>query len=116
MAAHRKHRTYLRVYRRRAGLSQEDVAYLLGIQARTGVSRHELADSIPVLEVLLAYEAIYGACTGDLYKGLRQQVVQDTTLRAQGLIKRLQLRPQSKERDRKIAFLARVVSGDVLQA
>jgi len=52
---------YLRTYRKQSGLSQDEVAYLLGCQNGTKVSRYERFARKPSLETLFAYEVVFGA-------------------------------------------------------
>jgi DNA-binding XRE family transcriptional regulator len=63
-------KTYLRTYRRRTGLSQDEVAWLLGNTCGTSVSRHELGWRMPTLETALAYETILDAPVRELCAGL----------------------------------------------
>jgi|SRR6266576_4678451 len=52
---------YLRTYRKQSGLSQDEVAFLLGCQTGTKVSRYERFARKPSLETLFAYEVVFGA-------------------------------------------------------
>lgn len=58
---------YLKHERRRAGFTQADVAYLLGAQAVTKVSRYERGKYLPPLSTALAYEAMLGVPIADLF-------------------------------------------------
>ena len=51
-----KLQNYLRTYRKRSGLSQDEVAFLLGCQTGAKVSRYEPFARKPSLETLFAYE------------------------------------------------------------
>jgi len=62
---------YIKMYRLRSGLSQDEVAFLLG-GSRTGgskISRYELNRRLPPLETALGLEAVLGAPVRDLFKG-----------------------------------------------
>ena len=53
-------RNYVRTERRRWALTQREVAYLLGFESRTSVSRIELGKCVPDLESALALEVLFG--------------------------------------------------------
>ena len=76
---------YLRINRKRISLSQEEVAFLLGIKGMDKggkVSRDESHARIPTLETALAYEAIYDKPIRELFAGLYEQIAQDVSSRA----------------------------------
>lgn len=73
---------YLRTHRRRAGLSQDEVAYLLGSTSGTKVSRHETSVRRPGLETLFAYEIIYRIPARELFAGIYERVERTTARRA----------------------------------
>jgi transcriptional regulator with XRE-family HTH domain len=50
---------YLRSSRRGAGLSQDEMAYLLGVRTGVVASRYERFKRRPALETALTYEAIF---------------------------------------------------------
>lgn len=50
---------YLRTLRKRSGLTEAQVARLLGCRSWSTVSRHELGITTPALSDLAAYELIY---------------------------------------------------------
>jgi transcriptional regulator with XRE-family HTH domain len=79
MAIH-KLENYLRMYRKRAGLSQDEVAYLLGGKSGTIASRYERFRRTPSLETALACEAIYGVPVKELFAGV--------SAKAEGLVRR----------------------------
>jgi len=61
---------YLKTYRRRAGLSQDELAYLLGCADGAKVSRYERRERQPSLETLLAYQVLLGPDASELFAGL----------------------------------------------
>ena len=63
-----KHPHYLRACRRRASLSQRDVAFLLGVKAISKVSRYERNVTLPSIYTALAYEAICGKPIARLFE------------------------------------------------
>jgi len=88
MATH-KLENYLRSYRKRAGLSQGELAYLLGARDGTKISRYERFTRKPSLETALAYEAILGTPARDLFAGVYARAEQSAARRARLLQKRL---------------------------
>lgn len=76
---------YLLSNRKRLGLSQEDVAFLLGTQSGAKVSRHERFAREPGLRAALAYEAIYQRSAGELFSGLYGEVAREVATRAKAL-------------------------------
>lgn len=83
---------YLRTHRKRAGLSQDDVAFLLGCQSGTKVSRYERFVRQPSLETVFACEVIFGVPARELFAGLFDQVEHRTKRQAKRLIRRLSRR------------------------
>jgi transcriptional regulator with XRE-family HTH domain len=88
MATH-KLENYLRMYRKRAGLSQDEVAYLLGGKSGTIASRYERFRRTPSLETALACEAIYGVPVKELFAGVSARAERLVRHRARLLRKRL---------------------------
>lgn len=105
-------RTYLRTFRRRSGLSQDEVAFLLGSMCGTSVSRHERGTRIPLLETVLGYAFIFGAEVPALYEGVFSDVQLVVRKRARGLCRSLERQPRGARRDRKIMLLKRLMSED----
>jgi transcriptional regulator with XRE-family HTH domain len=76
---------YLRTNRKRAALSQEEAAFLLGINGpnkAAKVCRDENFAREPNLQTALAYEAIYGKPVRELFAGQYQRIEQDVAARA----------------------------------
>ena len=65
---------YLRTYRRKSGLTQQEVGFLLGRETGAQVSRYEKRHRLPPLETALAYEEIFGVPVSELFAGIRQSV------------------------------------------
>ena len=76
---------YLRTYRKRSALSQEEVAYLLGTQSGAKVCRHERFIREPGLETALAYEAIFRRPVSELFPGLYEKIKMEVKARAKSL-------------------------------
>lgn len=68
---------YLRANRKKSGLTQREVAFLLGCQNGAQVSRYEKRRRMPPLQTALACEAVFGTPVSDLFAGLRESVGDD---------------------------------------
>ncbi|MGE0405270.1 MAG: helix-turn-helix transcriptional regulator [Candidatus Korobacteraceae bacterium] len=90
--AERRLANYLRTHRKRAGLSQRDLAILLGYPNEGAVSRQERFRSVPPLLVALSYEVLFQAPVADLFAGLREAVEQLVEARLQDFEQTLQQR------------------------
>lgn len=92
----RKLHNCLRAHRRRSGLSQREVAFLLGA-SRGGaqVSRHEKRRRLPPLRAALGYEVIYGVPANELFAGVSDAVAQKVKGRMMKLQRKLQV-PQKR--------------------
>ena len=90
---------YLRTNRKQIALSQEEVAFLLGLKGmdkENKVSRDENNLRIPTLEFALAYEAIYGKPIRELFAGLYEQIAPEVSARAKLLSYRKRETPDPK--------------------
>jgi DNA-binding XRE family transcriptional regulator len=67
---------YIRIHRRRAGLTQRDLSDLIGFRTES-IARHEQFHSIPPLQIALGYEIIFHVPISDLFAGLRDEIATD---------------------------------------
>jgi DNA-binding XRE family transcriptional regulator len=65
----------VRSYRKRAGLSQKDLARVVGL-TEDQISRHERFGIVPPLAVAFSYEAAFGVAVRDLYPRLYADIGQ----------------------------------------
>jgi transcriptional regulator with XRE-family HTH domain len=65
---------YVRAHRKRAGLSQLELAVILGYRNEGVISRHELFRSVPPLLMALGYEVVFQTSVSELFPGLRETV------------------------------------------
>jgi DNA-binding XRE family transcriptional regulator len=70
---------HLRAHRRRCGLSQRDLAQLVGYLGEWQISRHEQSGAMPPLHVALAYEAILEVPASKLFRGLYATITKDVS-------------------------------------
>jgi transcriptional regulator with XRE-family HTH domain len=102
---------YLRTYRKQSGLSQDEVAFLLGCQNGTKVSRYERFARKPSLETLFAYEVVFGAPARELFAGTYQKVEKRISNRAQLLTRKLNRATPTSMATRKLEILQAITSG-----
>jgi transcriptional regulator with XRE-family HTH domain len=98
---------YLRTFRMRAGLSQDEVAALLGVTGGSEVSRHETFRRMPNLATALRYEAIFGVPVRELFLGEYQKVETELQARAQEIADRIVVPGQKGTQKRQL--LARIL-------
>jgi transcriptional regulator with XRE-family HTH domain len=65
---------YIRMLRKQRGLSQDELAFLLGWKSGSAVSRLENGRRKPSLETLLTMEVIFGIQIREFYAGRFQKV------------------------------------------
>ena len=75
---------YLRAYRKRAGLTQQELARLLGVPSGEEVCRLERHVRHPNLNVAFACQALFGVPAHELFPNFYTKVEQQTKQRAQG--------------------------------
>ena len=107
---YRKLPNYLRASRKKAGLSQDDLAFLLGCDSGTKVSRYELFRRQPGLPTVFALEAIFGKPARELFAGMYEDAEQQTAARARRLIQRLNKHRDDAQLRRKLALLQAIAS------
>jgi transcriptional regulator with XRE-family HTH domain len=100
---------YLRTNRKKLGLTQREVAFLLGCHSRAKVSHYERSGRIPTLNVILAYEVIFQKPARELFAGLYDRAERKTMRNLRLLLSRLKRRRDSSALALKIANLRAVV-------
>jgi hypothetical protein len=100
---------YIRTHRKRAGLTQDEVAYLLGYKSGSKVSRCEHFKRECDLETALAFEVIFATPVRELFAGLYQQVEKKTIRRIGLLARKLMNGERCKWSDYKLDSLAKAV-------
>jgi len=76
--------------RRRAPLTQRELALLIGYNDESAVARHERSASFPPFLIALAYEVIFQLPVGELFFGVRDTVEQVVEERIDDLKKSLE--------------------------
>ena len=96
---------YIRTFRRRVFLSQEELSFLLGRASGTSVVRHETGQRLPTLETALAYAAILQVDPRQLFAGHYQEQVRVVRTHADRLLASVKHQPATEESREKILFL-----------
>lgn len=98
---------YIRTFRRRSGLSQDELGFLLGGVEGTCVLRHEGFQRTPSLETALLYSAIFQVDPREIFAGLYEDALHLAQSQAQILLastEGLPIKDRSRA-ERKIEFL-----------
>ncbi len=88
-----RQRTYIRLLRRRASLSQKDLAFLLGYRTHSQISRFENGSRVPAVNELLQLEVIFGVVPSGVFPHLRDRA-------AEVVVARIARLKQSDQRNR----------------
>lgn len=107
----KKLNNYLRTYRKRTGLSQKEMAKLLGCKSRSNVSRQELFTRDASLQEALAYAVLHGVPVRELYAGLYEQVERNVERRARLLAQKLEATEPDRMAAHKLKTLRAAASG-----
>ena len=70
----RKSYAFVRSHRRRWGLTQVELARLVGLSSRSAVSRIERAERVPTTATIIACGIIFGLATPDLFPSLQEEI------------------------------------------
>jgi transcriptional regulator with XRE-family HTH domain len=102
---------YLRTHRRRTGLSQKEVAALLGVASGSKVSRLENFARTPSVRTVFAYEIVFNSLASELFAGNYQTIRLAVQDRARRMAKQLSAQPdaQAGKTLRKLALLRTIV-------
>jgi transcriptional regulator with XRE-family HTH domain len=101
---------YLKTYRKRGGLTQDEMAYLLGCQDGAKVSRYERMTRQPNLETALGCQAVFGVPVHELFPGIYKEVEKIIIPRAQQLSLQVKNEIPSPYTDRKLETLQSITS------
>lgn len=96
---------YIRMNRRRAHLTQKEVAFLIGSQTSANVCRHERSEQTPNLQTLLAYEILFRTPVRNLYGGVHQEVEERLMNRIRLLLQKLSRSGHDRTKAIKIEIL-----------
>jgi transcriptional regulator with XRE-family HTH domain len=86
---HHRLPNYIRTFRRRSGLSQKELAMLLGATSGTKISRYENFTRMPAVNTIWACEAVFSQPAAELFAGNYEKVRLAVRARANRLLKHL---------------------------
>ena len=109
--ARSKLKNYVRAYRKQTGLSQREIAYLLGCKSGAKVCRYEGFSRQPTIQTVFAYEAVFGVSAQNLFAGIHQEAHERTVQRARVLARKISRRPIGQDEARKLEALRAIVAG-----
>jgi transcriptional regulator with XRE-family HTH domain len=101
---------YLRSNRKRSGLSQDEVAFLLGAQSGAKVCRNERFVREPSLATALAYEAIFQRPASELFGGLYQEIEKQVADRAKALSYRTNYQKPTRQNVHKLQTFGNIAA------
>ena len=102
---------YLRTFRKRACLTQQETAFLIGSGSGAHVCRQERYRQTPHLRTLLAYEFLHRTPIRDLYGGVAEEAERGVKKRIRILIRKLTGQKPTRRTARKLAFLDALLGG-----
>jgi transcriptional regulator with XRE-family HTH domain len=98
------------MFRKRSGLSQPELARLLGCKEGSKVSRYERGERSPSFDTLLAYEIVFRETTQKLFAGASHHARAKIKKRAQALFRELDAKePFTAAVKQKMAFLTDLI-------
>ena len=81
---------YVRTYRQRHALSEEELALLINQRSGSALSHFELGDRVPNLEGALALQIVFGLAPREMFPGFFEAVEEGVMLRAKRLYESLE--------------------------
>lgn len=99
---------YLRSRRKSIGLSQEEIAFLLGFDS-SHISRYERFTRFPGFKIAIAFEVIFKAPVRMLFAGEFRTIEREICTRARQLAKRLLEQKSDHITERKLAHLRKII-------
>ncbi|MBP8892558.1 MAG: helix-turn-helix transcriptional regulator [Saprospiraceae bacterium] len=101
---------YLRVYRKKSGLVQEDIAYLLNLPDYSNISRYEKGQRSPTTELLLTYHHLFDVPIESFYEQESETIRFNLIQRTKDLIQELKKDNQiTLKNTLRIKFLEQVI-------
>ena len=97
------------MYRKRIGLTQEEMAFLLGTKGDSKVSRYENSRRIPAFRAILEYTVIFKVPLQDLFAGHCDEATIIIHKRAKRLQAKLRTMPGNSRLDQKMQFLEELI-------
>jgi transcriptional regulator with XRE-family HTH domain len=102
-------KTYLRPFRRRWGLTQKELAFLIGAESPTTISRLEQLKRFPSLAAGIACLVVFDTSAPEMFPGLFADIRKEVLARAAQLYDELQGNPSPATRT-KLDFLEKILA------
>lgn len=93
------HHNCVRTYRKQSGLTQRELAMVLGYSDLWQISRHERSRSWPSLRIALAYEIVFQVPLATIFQEARRSVERSVELKLNALERDLRERGQVRDSD-----------------
>ena len=100
------------MYRKRRGLSQDELAFLVGLESGPAVSRHEQNRHVVPVSIAFGYAMVFEMPVDELFTGLRQESHFGLRARAGRLLRRVRKEQPGLLRTRKLELLSALVESD----
>lgn len=98
----------LRSHRKRSGLTQKEVAFLLGGKKHSTISRYEAGERRPDLRTALAYCWLFDRELDELFPGVREEAHREVEERAKHLTREISQQRYGTKNSYKLKKLARM--------
>ena len=103
-------RPHIRLLRRKAGLSQLDLAALLGYRSHSQISRYENGRRVPTTDEMLQLQLVFGVVPSGQFPHLHERAIRVVVMRIDKLLKGERARSAgSGQLSRKAAHFQRVL-------
>jgi transcriptional regulator with XRE-family HTH domain len=102
-------KTYLRPFRRRWGLTQKELAFLIGAESQTTISRLEQLKRLPSFAAGIACLVVFDASAAEMFPGLFAEIREAVLVRAGELYEELQGNSSPATRT-KLDFLEKILA------
>jgi len=102
---------YIAMHRKTAGLSQVELAIMLGLEDRKVLSKYELAERMPEIRTLIAMEIVFDEPLQSIFAGIAQEIREEMPGRARAILETMGDKPGPDTSD-KLATLSRVAHLD----
>lgn len=93
------------MYRKKIGLTQKELAFLLGCNHAAKISRYERFNQNPRLTTAIAYEVVFQTVSRQLFGGLFERIEQETRQRIRQLLEMKMECAITKRNQQKISHL-----------
>lgn len=101
----KKFLNYAKTHRKKAGLSQNELAYLFGDKSTSFILKTERGNEIPSLSRALSYQILFNLPADQMFFGLSKPLAHDVFKRIAKLSKNLEKQPATASVERKLRFL-----------